>query len=242
MLKGTIEEELLIKYKRVADLKPYSRNARTHTKLQIRQIAASIKEFGFTNPVLVDEKNTIIAGHGRVAAAKLLAMEQVPTICLSDLTPDQIRAYVIADNKLAQNAGWDPLILTIELQHLITLESFDVTVTGFELAEIDLLLQSNEKQDPVDRVDDVTGPAVARTGDLWQLGRHQVLCGSSRDERSFQRLMGELRTDVVFVDPPYNVRIDGHATGKGAIHHRGFAMAAGEMSEVEFSRFLKGNR
>lgn len=230
---------LAITNRQVESLTPDARNARTHSKHQIRQIAASIQEFGFTNPVIVDEKNTIMAGHGRVAAARLLGMEQVPTICLSDLTADQIRAYALADNKLAENAGWDTAILTIELQHLLSLESFDVTVTGFEIPEIDLMLQTNEEQDPADNFDDVTGPAVTQSGDLWKLGKHRVLCANSLEERSFQLLMGKRRANVVFIDPPYNVRIDGHATGNGEIHHREFAMAAGEMSETEFTRFLK---
>ena len=134
---------LSIDYKALTDLKPYSKNARTHSKHQIRQIADSIRAFGFVNPVLIDLENQIIAGHGRVEAAKFLNMEKVPTIRLERLTQDQIRAYVIADNKLALNAGWDTEILAIELENLLKLDcaDFDVTITGFEIPEIDLILQ-----------------------------------------------------------------------------------------------------
>src|SRR5512142_2043554 len=133
--------ELAITYQRIEVLKPYSRNARTHSKHQIRQIAASINEFGFTNPILTDRNNTIMAGHGRMEAAKSLGIEIVPTVCLESLTEEQVRAYILADNKLAENAGWDRSILAIELQHLLTVDDqLDVTVTGFEIPEIDLIL------------------------------------------------------------------------------------------------------
>jgi len=151
-VKGTITPELLITYHPVDELKDCPRNARTHSKRQIRQIAASIKAFGFTNPVLIDRNNTIIAGHGRVAAAKLLGLSMVPTIRLENLSPDQIRAYILADNRLAEKAGWDKSILAIELQHLLTIDDdFDVTITGFEIPEIDLIIgEATGKPDPDD--------------------------------------------------------------------------------------------
>src|ERR1022692_4335122 len=184
--------ELLITHHPVSELKNNPRNARTHSKHQIRQIADSIKAFGFTNPVLVDHGNTIIAGHGRVAAAKLLGLSQVPAIRLEDLSPDQVRAYVIADNRLAEKAGWDKSILAIELQHLLTIETgLDVTITGFEIPEIDVLLAAeNDKPDPDDtfEVDEAALP-VTRLGDLWHLGKHRVLCGSAV-ERAISRLTG----------------------------------------------------
>ena len=169
--------ELSITYRSIDGLKSYSRNARTHTKHQIRQIANSIKDFGFTNPVLIDVNDTIIAGHGRVQAAKLLGMDTVPTIRLESLTEDQIRAYVIADNRLAEKAGWDDSILAIELQHLLTIDDFDVTITGFEIPEIDLIFEEargNEDKSDHIPVEDTTGPAVTRVGDLWKLGPHLV--------------------------------------------------------------------
>lgn len=222
-------------------LRPYERNARTHSKRQIRQIAASIKEFGFTNPVLIDKEGTIIAGHGRVEAAKLLGIGEVPTIRLENLSPEQIRAYVIADNRLAEIAGWDKSILAIELQTLMALDlDFDVTITGFEVPEIDLILQENEPaKDALDEFEvDPSLPAISRPGDLWQLNEHRILCGSALEDESFATLMGADRARAVFTDPPYNVKIDGNVCGKGSIQHREFAMAAGEMSSGEFTDFL----
>jgi DNA modification methylase len=233
--------ELSIVNQPVDSLAAYPSNARTHSKHQIRQIAASIKEFGFTNPVLIDRHNAIIAGHGRVEAAKLLGIDQVPTIRLDGLTEDQVRAYVIADNRLAEKAGWDKAILAIELQHLLIVESdLDVTVTGFEVPEIDLILsQTAIKPDPDDVFDtDQTDQTVTQSGDLWLLGRHRVLCGNSLEENSYKALMVSRRANVVFVDPPYNVAIEGNVSGHGSIHHTEFAMASGEMNEAEFVAFL----
>ena len=233
--------ELQITYQPVNDLKNNPRNARTHTKHQIRQIADSIDAFGFTNPVLLDHDNMIVAGHGRVAGAKKLGMSLVPTIRLEDLSPDQIRAFVIADNRLAEKAGWDKSILSIELQHLMTIESeLDVTITGFEIPEIDLLLaKENDKPDPDDTFEVAETPqAVTRLGDLWHLGKHRVLCGNSVEPQSYSTLMASRRADVVFIDPPYNVAIDGHVCGNGSVRHREFEMASGEMSDFEFVSFL----
>ena len=236
--------ELLITYQPVSDLKNNPRNARTHTKYQVRQIANSITEFGFTNPVLLDHNNTIIAGHGRVAAAKQLGLSRVPAIRLEDLTPDQVRAYVIADNRLAEKAGWDQAILAIELQHLMTIESdFDVTITGFEIPEIDLLLApENKKPDPDDTFEVPDTPqTITQPGAMWHLGKHRILCGSALEQKSYSALMGNRRADVVFTDPPWNVPIDGHVSGNGSVRHREFPMASGEMSEFEFISFLSAS-
>ena len=236
--------ELLITYQPVSDLKNNPRNARTHTKYQVRQIANSITEFGFTNPVLLDHNNTIIAGHGRVAAAKQLGLSRVPAIRLEDLTPDQMRAYVIADNRLAEKAGWDQAILAIELQHLMTIESdFDVTITGFEIPEIDLLLApENKKPDPDDTFEVPDTPqTITQPGAMWHLGQHRILCGSALEQKSYSALMGNRRADVVFTDPPWNVPIDGHVSGNGSVRHREFPMASGEMSEFEFISFLSAS-
>jgi DNA modification methylase len=233
--------ELAIAYRSIETLSANPHNARTHSKHQIRQIADSLKAFGFTNPVLIDDKSTIIAGHGRVEAAKLLGIALVPTIRLENLSPNQIRAYVIADNRLAENAGWDKSILAIELQHLITIENdLEVTITGFEIPEIDLILQeASGKPDSDDLFDtDETDSAVTQSGDLWLLGKHRVLCGNALRQESYVTLMGSKRAAAVFVDPPYNVPIDGHATGNGSVRHREFQMASGEMSEAEFVAFL----
>ncbi len=228
----------------VASLKPYARNARTHSKRQIKQIAESIERFGFVNPVLVGDDGTIIAGHGRVDAARLLGLRAVPTLALSHLTEAEKRAYVIADNKLALNAGWDREILAIELQGLIDLD-FEVELTGFSLAEIDLVLDEAGEADPnlPDSAEDtfavVSGPAVSRRGDVWIMGRHKLICGDARDKSDYALLLESEQVDMVFTDPPYNVSIDGNVCGLGTVRHREFAFASGEMSQMQFTRFLE---
>jgi DNA modification methylase len=240
MTERTLFPERSLIYQAVGTLNANSHNARTHSKNQIRQIAESIQLFGFTNPILVDSESRVVAGHGRLSAAKLLKMDRVPTICLNELTEDQIRAYIITDNKLALKAGWDDSILAIELQHLLDLDNFNVSTTGFEVAEIDLILDeySAHKVEPNEIVELETGPAVTRSGDVWSLGKHRVICGSSLEESTFTTLMGSRKADVVFADPPYNVQIDQNVCGKGSIRHREFKMASGEMSESEFITFL----
>jgi hypothetical protein len=192
---------------RVGNLRPYARNARTHSKKQIKQIATSIERFGFTNPVLISDDNEIIAGHGRVEAAKLLGIENVPTVRLSHLSEGERRAYVIADNKLAQNAGWDREVLAIELQALVDVE-FDIELTGFSLAEIDILIDEAKESSPVPsgEGDDECPPlpdqasVVTRAGDVWQLGRHRLACGDSRNPETLRNLMGNERADLIFTD------------------------------------------
>jgi len=237
---------LHIEERRVESLGLRSTNPRTHSKKQIRQIADSIQEFGFTNPVLIDASQTVIAGHGRVRAAKLLDLETVPTIQLEHLTEAQVRAYVIADNKLAENAGWDLDLLALELQGLAEIDiDFDLEVTGFETAEIDLMIGGGEPStEEVDSADDVeepdpNAPAVARPGDLWLIGRHRLLCGNALEESAYADLMGGAKARVVFVDPPYNVPIQGHVSGLGRIRHPEFAMASGEMTPAQFTTFLE---
>ncbi len=180
----------VVAWRRVDALTPYAGNARTHTDKQIGQIADSIEAFGFTNPVLIDASDGIIAGHGRVEAAKILGLESIPTIRLDHLTEDQKRAYIIADNRLAELAGWDDETLAIELQHLTEIDlDFDVEITGFETAEIDLLIESlatAEDNDPADEPPefDADAPAVSRPGDLWVLGRQRLLCAEARNSES----------------------------------------------------------
>jgi DNA modification methylase len=234
---------LRIRYRDPHDLKPRAKNPRTHTPKQIKQIAASIEEFGFVNPVLVDSDDGIVAGHARVEASKLLGMTDVPTVRVDHLTPVQIRAYVIADNRLAENAGWDRSLLAIELQELSIDLNFDVTVTGFETAEIDPIISELGQKTP-DEADQVppidrTVPAVSRPGDLWRIGPHYLLCGDALEKNSYDRLLQDQKAQMVFVDPPYNVAIDGHVSGLGKVKHREFAMASGEMSPTEFTHFLR---
>ena len=228
---------------KITSLQPYARNARTHSKKQVRQIADSIQRFGFTNPVLVSDVGEIIAGHGRVEAAKLIGMKIVPTLALSHLSEAERRAYVLADNKLAQNAGWDKEILAIELQGLIDMD-FEVELTGFSLAEIDLVLDAASDADPdgvctpEDEVPVLGDTAVSQAGDLWQLGRHRLLCGDARSHDDVVLLLDGSKAKMVFTDPPYNLKIDGNVCGSGSIKHREFAFASGEMSADSFTSFL----
>ena len=230
--------------RKLAELRAYPRNARRHSAKQIKQIAASIQRFGFTNPILISDQSEIVAGHGRAEAAKLLGMSTVPTIALSHLTEEERRAYVLADNKLALNAGWDREILAIELQALVDL-NFDIEVTGFSLAEVDFAIdelgESNpEGSDiPEDAVPQVSGPAYSQHGDVWLLGRHRLLCGDAQDADCFSKLLDGETADLIFTDPPYNVAIDGNVCGLGSVRHREFAFASGEMSPQQFTSFLK---
>jgi DNA modification methylase len=229
----------------VGELKPDPGNPRGHDKKQIRQIAESIKNFGFNVPILIDGDGNIIAGHGRLLACRLLGITEVPTLCLDHLTPEQVRAFRIADNRLTEISTWDDRLLAQQLKDL-SLEGldFNIEVTGFEMGEIDLRILSLEAptepdDDPADTVPDAPGgPAVSKLGDAWILGRHCLLCGSALDRAALTTLLGDKRVAVVFTDPPYNVPIDGHAGGLGAIHHRPFPMASGEMDRSEFTGFL----
>ena len=236
--------DLKIVYQDLSALKPRARNPRTHSEKQIKQIAGSITAFGFTNPVLVDGQNNIIAGHGRLEAAKHLGMRQVPTLRFDHMTQAQIRAYVIADNKLAENAEWDEDILAIELQELSLEEDIDLTITGFETAEIDILIGGLEGAvaDEADDVPDIDrqAPAVTRLGDVWKIGDHRLICGDSLDTKTYSALLGDNRAQLIFTDPPYNVPIEGHVSGLGQVKHREFAMASGEMTPEAFTGFLRG--
>lgn len=235
---------LNIKYLNTASLKPWAKNARTHSKKQIRQLAASMQEFGFTNPVLIDDDGTILAGHGRVKAAELLGMHEVPCVGLSSMSEDQKRAYVIADNKLALNAGWDEELLAEELSALTDSDiSFDVELTGFSIAEVDHLIEDQAPEDSGDPADDIlsdTGQAPHRChpGDVWVLGDHRLVCGNALDPDIVSLLMDGSQAAMVFSDPPYNVPIDGHVGGSGKTKHREFEMASGEMSQTQFTQFL----
>ena len=228
---------LEVVYKTPNELVPDPRNARTHSKRQIEQIAASIRAFGFTNPILADPEGNLIAGHGRLRAAKEMGLKTVPVITLDGLTEPQKKALRLADNKIALNAGWDTEILKLELAELSLPEiDFDLSLTGFSSGEIDVVL--SEAEDP----DDEVIPAVPESprvqpGDIWQLGEHRVACGDGRDVAFLQRLVGDGEPiDCAFLDPPYNVKINGHANAKG--RHREFAMASGEMTDAEFRTFL----
>jgi DNA modification methylase len=228
---------LTVVYQPTNSIKPDPRNARTHSKKQVAEIAASIRQFGFANPLLIDVNGVLIAGHGRLLAAKSIGLDSAPTIMLPHLDEAQRRALRLADNKIALNAGWDVDLLKLELKELADLEiDFDLSLTGFSTGEIDVLLASNG--DP----DDEIIPAVpvqprTRQGDIWICGQHRVGCGDGRDLDFLRKVIGDdAAIDAAFLDPPYNVRISGHANAKG--RHREFAMASGEMTDGAFRAFL----
>lgn len=235
---------LNILYQRPESLITNPRNPRVHSDKQVDQLVSCMKRNGFTNPILVDASNKVIAGHGRILAAKKLGFETVPTICLAHMSEADIRAYVIADNKIAENAAWDRQLLALEFEYLSTLNlDFDLCITGFELPEIDILLnEAKAANQPApkafDEVPELPAAAVTRLGDVWIIGQHRLICGDSTKPESFERLMGQQRAQMVFCDAPYNVPINGHVGGLGKIKHPEFVMASGEMNSSEFTNFL----
>jgi DNA modification methylase len=226
----------------IADLHPHPDNARKHSRAQVRAIAKSIETFEFTAPILIDAKRQILAGHGRWEASKILGLSHVPVIFLDHLTEPQAKAYMLADNKLTDRSTWDDVKVATRLKELSELAlEFDIEATGFEAPEIDLRIQSLEDTDAIDRADEfefATGPFVSVVGDLWTLGEHRLYCGNSLEDAAYAEFFANEKATAAFTDPPYNVAIDGHAGGKGQIKHRDFAMASGEMSELEFTNFL----
>jgi DNA modification methylase len=241
--KGAVD--VAVVYRRIDELRLDPENPRLHSARQIRQIASSIETFRFNVPVLVDANDQLIAGHGRIEAAKLLGLNEVPTIRLDHLTPPQARAFMIADNRLTEISVWDDRLLSEQLRALSVHDlEFSLEATGFTMGEIDLRIEQLDADPQVepDVADDLSGlskgPAVSRPGDLWLLGEHRVYCGSALDESAYAALMDGDHADAVFSDPPYNVRIAGNVSGLGTVRHREFAMASGEMTEAEFTEFL----
>lgn len=225
-------------------LVPYKNNARVHSPKQVEEIARSIRVYGFTSPVLADEHNVILAGHGRVMAAKLLGMETVPVLRIENLTAAEKKAYILADNKLAEKAGWDRELLAIEFQELMKIDmDFDLTLTGFETPEIDIILDGEEEVDREDILPEMDKvPERCRKGDLWQLGEHRLYIGDALEEESYSILLGEDKADMIFTDPPYNVKIEGNVADANATTRtkfKEFAFASGEMNPQEFIAFLQ---
>jgi DNA modification methylase len=216
-------------------------NAREHSRKQLAKLARSIEKFGPITPIVVDENGELLCGHARVLAARQLGIEWIPAVRASHLSESQKRAYVLADNRLAELASWNPKSLKRELQFLSELDiDYDFLALGFETAELDFILaygdDVDDRADALPRAIDV--PEVSRPGNLWQLEQHSLYCGSALDGASYQRLLGHDRAHMVFTDPPYNVPIHGHVGGHGVIKHREFAMASGEMTDTQFTAFL----
>jgi DNA modification methylase len=237
---------LAITYRDIVELKPNSQNPRLHSDKQIEKLANSIKHLGFNVPVLVDRTLQIVAGHGRVEAAKRLGMTGVPTICLDHLSEAQIRAFMIADNRLTEQSTWSEHLLAQEIKLLSDLDlDFSLEVTGFEMGEIDMMIEelSSPSENDFDTANELpqlgTEPAVAKPGDLWSLGRNRVLCGDSLTEHTYSLLMESRPAAAAFTDPPYNDPIAGFVTRSKKTRHSEFAMASGEMSEPEFTEFLR---
>jgi DNA modification methylase len=222
-----------IKEVEVTALIPYAKNSRTHDDAQVAQIAASIKEFGWTNPILIDGDKGIIAGHGRLMAARKLKMDKVPVIELSGMTEAQKKAYVIADNRLALNAGWDNAMLTIELKDLED-EGFDLSLTGFDDAELDALLNPIEETEGLtdeDAVPDVPDEPKTKLGDIYILGNHRLMCGDSTSIDAVEKLMDGNSVDMVFTDPPYNVAFNGRSGKHDVIKND-------NLSDSDFETFI----
>ena len=209
--------DLKVEYKNIKELIPYCNNSRTHSDEQVLQIASSIKEFGFTNPVLIDGQGGIIAGHGRIMAAQKLKMDEVPTITLSDLSEAQKKAYIIADNKLALNSGWDDELLKIELEQLKELD-FDLGLIGFSDDELALLMGGETTEGLVDedQVPELADDPVTVLGDVWLLGNHRLMCGDSTSIDAVERLMDGQKADMVFTDPPYGMHLDADYSKMGS--------------------------
>jgi DNA modification methylase len=227
----------------VGNLRLNTRNARTHPKRQIKQISDSIRRFGWTYPILADENGMILAGHGRYLAALELGLPKVPVMTLADLSGTEKRALALADNKVASNAGWDRELLARELGELADLLpecQLDLEITGFEAAEIDSLLGDflDPELDPADDAPPPPRTPVTQAGDLWELGPHRVLCGDARSETDVRRLMATDAATMMFTDPPHNLPIK-RIQGRGHIKHGNFAQASGEMSQAEFTEFLR---
>lgn len=229
---------LQIKEVLISDLKPRSRNARIHPDKQIFMLARNIDTFGFLVPCVIDEKNQLLTGAARVMAAERLGMKTVPVIRVSHLSDAEKRGFVIADNKLAETAIWDPGVLGSELQFFSDLDiNFDFSIIGFETAEIDVILQS-----PMDSTDDLPphalrGTAISRSGDVWNAGPHRIFCGDALAPASYDPLLGGERAQLVFTDAPYNVSVS-DIGGAGSVQHPQFAMASGEMTPEQFTSFL----
>jgi DNA modification methylase len=227
----------------VRKLRPNKRNARTHSRKQIAQIAESIRRFGWTYPILVDENWNVLAGHGRLEAAQHLGLREVPIIVIAGLSEAEKRALALADNKIAANAGWDRKLLAAELGELAALLpecNLSIDITGFEASEVDALMGDlvDPEQDPADELPAIVNTPVSRSGDLWQLNEHRLLCGDATAAPDMRRLMERNRAAMVFTDPPYNLRIPS-IQGRGRIKHGNFEQASGEMSSDQFTRFLR---
>ncbi len=237
-------QTLVVSYISPNEVMPYQNNPKKHSEKQITQIINSIKEFKFNNPILIDENNVLIAGHGRLIASQHLQIDKIPAIKLTHLSEAQKKAYRIADNKLTENGEWDLDLLKLEFEEIKDLNlDLNLDITGFDNQEIDLLFNPPEPADnKLNKIPYISEEeVVSKIGDIWQLGNHKIICGDSLQRKTYEDLLQDKRATMVFTDPPYNVKIEGHVCGKGSIKHKEFAMASGEMASNEFENFLTTN-
>lgn len=230
---------LIIVWRSVASLHPYKGNARQHSKAQIKKLKASLKKYGWGNPIIIDENGMVLCGAGRLQAAIELGMTDVPTIALSHMTEADKRAFIIADNRIATQASWSKSLLRDELRGLVEL-GYEVELTGFDTLEIDTLL-SFEGAAPIDDDVHLPGPraaVVSQLGDLWTCGKHRLLLGDARDASALEILMDGSRAQLIFTDPPYGCAIAGNVSGLGKVKHEDFVMGAGETSLPEFGQTI----
>ena len=238
-VKNHENPNLEIKYVEIEKLKKYDKNAKIHTSKQISKLVSSMKKFGVVTPILVDRNFTIIAGHGRLEALKNLNYNKIPVIMLENLSESQVRAYRLADNRIAEEAKYNSDILKIELSELTIEDEIEIIDTGFDVAEVDAIILDNygvktEKTDKADEIKSLEIEHKVKIGDIWQLGNHLLLCGNSTEIISYEELMNNEKADLIITDPPYNVPIKGHVC---KTKHNEFEMASGEMSEEEFTNF-----
>jgi DNA modification methylase len=225
----------------VASCRPLGRETRKHPPQQVRKLAASVNRFGFVLPILIDCEHRVVAGWGLVLAARQLGLSEVPALSLTDLSEAELRALRLALNRITEDSTWDREALALEFSEILELAPrIEIELSGFEMAEIDVLLGGSglDQEDELPPIDAAAAP-VSRLGDLWHLGEHRLLCGDALQAESYARVLGAEKATMVFADPPYNLAIDGHVSGLGAVKHADFAMAAGELSSAEFEAFLR---
>jgi DNA modification methylase len=227
----------------IAGCKPLGRETRKHPPQQVRKLAASLTRFGFVLPILIDAEGRVVAGWGLVLAARQLGLSEVPAVSLTDLSEAELRMLRLALNRITDDAAWDRAELCLEFSDLLELEpDIDLEVSGFEIGEIDVHLDDRgaDEEDELPKIERGTTP-VTRAGDLWVLGDHRLLCGDARSAESYAQALGTDKAEMMFADPPYNVSVEGHVSGLGAVKHANFAMASGELSSAEFQSFLRSS-
>jgi ParB-like nuclease domain/DNA methylase len=243
-MTDTDRARISIEWLAMSALKRNPRNPRKHSNQQIRQLAASISTFGFNVPILVDSDGQVLAGHGRLAAADKLGHKEIPVVRIEHLSPAQAKAFTLADNRLTELSSWDDQLLAEALNELTELElDFSIEATGFAVADIDLRIEglAAADDDPgADTLPPLAAPSpITSVGDQWRLGKHVIRCDNALEPSAYDHLLQGTPASLVFTDPPYNVKIDGHASGLGKTQHREFAMASGEMTPDQFVAFLK---